>query len=269
MVQVRASRLAFACAVAMAMLVELPLGADRADKREIVKQARAAYYGLRPRGFDSFQATLTPDWNVVLSASGQKPTEAQLALLGGLHFEMIYDGAGKTRVTHRSDTPAPNEAVQKGYDQIFNGMDQVIEGFFQTYTPFMITSPFPSIDGDYRVDDIENGYVVAWKEDRDTTSITTRITRTFAITDMVINSTEFDALIKPTFSTSTDGYVLAAYNGFFKPKAGNGTVLIDCSIEHQLVDGFRLVRKLTFSSSVDGSPNKTEIAFSNYSVKRK
>ena len=270
MAQVRLPRVPLVCAVAaLSILAETALRADRADKREILKQAKASYYSLRARGLESFEATLTPDWQVVLSVNGNPPPQAQLDLLSVLRFSMSLDAAGKTRVTYRAEKPAPNDTVQKGYDQIFTGMDDIIAGFYQTYTPFMITSPFPAIDSQYQVDDTENGYFVTWKEDRDTTSVSTRMTRTLAITDMVINSKDFDALIKPTFSTGSDGYVLSAYNGYYKPKAGGGTVLIDVAIEHQLVEGFRLVKKLAFSSAVDGAPSKTEIAFSNYSIKRK
>ena len=131
-------------AVAAVLLMAIPAAAaDRADKREIIRQARAAYYSLRGRGLDSLTASATVNWEVVLGPA--KPGDDlsrradAMKLLNGLHFAMAMDPRGKVTVTHRADTPAPNETSQKGYDQIFGGMDQVITGFYDTYNPFMIT----------------------------------------------------------------------------------------------------------------------------------
>ena len=48
-----------AAGIALAALLVQPLGAaDRADKREILKEARAAYYSLRRNGLESFDSTV-------------------------------------------------------------------------------------------------------------------------------------------------------------------------------------------------------------------
>src|SRR5207302_3543361 len=42
------------------------LATDRADKREMISQARAAYYSLRRSGLDSYQVNITVNWDVAL-----------------------------------------------------------------------------------------------------------------------------------------------------------------------------------------------------------
>jgi hypothetical protein len=242
-------------------------GADRPDKRQLLAQARAAYYSLDQRGLDSFAATLTPNWEVVLSASGTAVAEEGMRLLNGLHFAMTMDRAGKVVVTHSSDTPAPNPTVQSGYDQIFAGMEQVVGGFFATYRPFMILSPFPEVDSEYTLEDFENGYRLIYKEG--TSSVITRLTKTFAIIDLPVNAVEFDSVIRPTFSTTADGYVMSGYEAYYKPKTGTGVTLLTGTIDHEVVDGFRLPKRLHFDSSVDGVANKTEILFTGYLVKKR
>jgi hypothetical protein len=254
------------------LLIALPaIAADRADKREIIKQARAAYYSLREKGLDTFSANAAVNWEVVLGPIKTGDDVAQRAaaikLLNGLHFGVAMDSSGKVSVTHRADTPAPNETSQKGYDQIFTGMEQVITGFYDTYSPFMITSPFPAVDGDYTVEDIDIGYRVTYKEGA--SSVLTRMTKTFAIIDTTVNAADFDSVIKPAFSTTEQGYVMSGYNGYYKPKTGPGTTLLDGTLEQQMVDGLRMMKKLHFDSSVDGVKNQTEVVFTDYIIKKK
>jgi hypothetical protein len=146
-------------------------------------------------------------------------------------------------------------------------MEQVITGFYDTYNPFMITSPFPSVDSDYTVDDIDIGYRVSYKEG--TSSVVTRMTKTFAIIDTTVNATDFDSVIKPAFGTTEQGYVMSGYNGYYKPKTGAGTTLLDGTIDHQVVDGLRVPKKLHFDSSVDGVKNQTELVFADYIIKKR
>ena len=65
----RLQRLSSAVLILSAILARpalATLAADRADKREIIRQARAAYYSLRQKGLESFQVNITVNWNVVL-----------------------------------------------------------------------------------------------------------------------------------------------------------------------------------------------------------
>ena len=171
-------------------------------------------------------------------------------------------------MTHRADVPAPNATVQKGYDQIFQGIDQVISGFTDTYSPFMVTSPFPAIDSDYVLEDFDNGYRLTYKEG--TSQIITMMTKTLVITETIVHATDFDSSIRPSFLTTADGYVLAGYDGDYKPtKTTTGVVKLSGTLEHRMVEGLRLPSRLYFDSSVDGAPNSTELTFTEYTIKKR
>ena len=259
-------------AFALVLLMAIPaLAADRADKREIIKQAREAYYSLRRSGLDSFQVNITVNWDVVLKGQTTTPAgrESAMKLLNGLHFAAAFGADGKTVVTHRADTPAPNEQSQRGYDQIFGGMDQVITGFMDTYKPFMVGSPFPEIQSDYLIEDFNNGYRLSYKEDANT-QVITLMTKTFVITETVVHAADFDSTIKPTFLATADGYVLAGYDGDYVPsKTKTGAVKLIGALEHSFVNGLRMPKKLAFDSTVDGVPNATELTFTEYTIKKK
>jgi hypothetical protein len=215
-------------------------------------------------------ATVIPNWNVVLTATGTAPSSESLRLLTGLHFSMLVDATGETTVKHSADTPAPNPTVQGGYDQIFSGMDQMITGFYQTYTPYMMTSPFPSEDSVMTVDPTDVGYRVQWKESNSATAVIVRLTRTFAMVDMTVNAKDFDAVIRPTFETTVDGYVLNAYKGSYESKTGpKNLTLVDARIEHTVVDGIRVPSLLFFAASVNGDATKTELKFTNHFITKR
>jgi hypothetical protein len=257
--------------VLSAMLARPAVAADRADKREIIRQARAAYYSLRQKGLDSFQVNITVNWEVVLKGQTADPVQRANAmkLLNGLHFGQSFDSDGKTTVTHRADTPAPNAQSQTGYNQIFSGMDQVITGFMDTYKPFMVGSPFPAVDSDYVLEDFNNGYRLTYKEGA-TTQVITLMSKTFVIAETIVHATDFDSSIKPSFLTTADGYVLAGYDGDYKPtKTATGVVKLMGTLEHRTVEGLRLPYKLYFDSSVDGAPNSTELTFTDYTIKKR
>jgi hypothetical protein len=259
-------------AVALVALLVQPLAAaDRADKRELMKEARAAYYSLRRSGLDSFQVNITVNWDVVLK--GQPTTaagrESAMKLLNGLHFAAAFGADGKTVVTHRADTPAPNAQSQAGYDQIFGGMDQVITGFMDTYKPFMVGSPFPEVDAAYTLEDFNNGYRLTYKDDAKT-AVMTLMTKAFVITETVVHAADFDSTIKPSFLATADGYVLAGYDGDYVPTmTKTGVVKLIGTIEHSFVNGLRMPKKLAFDSKVDGVPNATELTFTDYIIQKK
>jgi hypothetical protein len=257
-----------AAAALLAAIVVQPLAAvDRADKREIIRQARAAYYSLRRSGLDSFQVSIGVNWSVVLG--GKTSNAEQMRLLNSLHFGASFGADGKVLVTHRTDVAAPNATVQKGYDQIFEGIDQVVTGFMDTYQPFMVGSPFPAVDSDYVLEDFENGYRLTYKEGA-STQVITKMTKTLAIVESVVHAPDFDSIIRPSFTTTADGYVLAGYDADYKPtKTTTGVVRLTGTLDHGMVEGLRLPRKLYFDSSVDGTPNSTEITFTDYTIKKK
>jgi hypothetical protein len=261
---------AVATVLALAGSLARPAAAgDRADKREIIKQAKAAYYSLRQKGLDSFQVTVAVNWDLMLGDVSPERKANTMRLLNGLHFAAAFDAAGKTTITHRADVPAPTEQAQRGYDQIFTGIDQVLTGFMDTYKPFMVGSPFPGVSADYVLEDADNGYRLSYKEDA-TTDIVTRMTKTFAIIETKIHTPEWDSTVRPTFMTTPEGYVLAGYDGDYVPANGaKGVVKLNGKIEHGEVEGLQLPVRLTFSSATDGTPMRAELTFTEYTVKKK
>src|SRR5438309_1693729 len=84
--------------------------AAQSDKKEVLSRASQRYYNLRQAGLVEFQASLKPNWEVVLA--GTKPNSEDLKLLNGLRFSIAIDAESKFTMDHRSDTkPAGQRSI--------------------------------------------------------------------------------------------------------------------------------------------------------------
>src|SRR5258708_17639460 len=98
--------------VVCGIAVSLAQGTAVANKKEILTKARQASYSLRDRGLLEFQATVTPNWRLVLQEQFVKDpasAETALKLLNGIHFTVVLDPAGVVKVTHHTAVAAPNK----------------------------------------------------------------------------------------------------------------------------------------------------------------
>src|SRR5258708_12212981 len=85
-------------------------------------------------------------------------------------------------------------------------MEQAMSGFFNTWKPFMFTSPFPEVDSLYQLADTGTEYVLTYKED--TTDVTTTMSKQLVIREMKIISPTFKTVLKPQFTESPQGLLL-------------------------------------------------------------
>ncbi len=250
------------------MLAALPLhGADRTDKKEIIRQARASYYSLRGLGLAGFQAGVKPTWEVVLKdqvRSDPASAQAALKLLNSLHFTMSLDSAGKASVEHSADAPPPNEQAASAFNQIYSGMDQALSGFFETWSPFMLTSPFPEVESDYQLEDQGGEYRLSYKDG--SSDVLTIMKKDLTITSIKVVSPEFVSSLRPQFTRTAKGFILSGYSADYQPTSGKGVVALKVQLEYQEVQGLQLPSKLFLDSHYDGEPTQMELVFANYQV---
>jgi hypothetical protein len=238
------------------------------DSRKVIEDARRAYYSLRTAGLDEFRATVKPNWELVLKdqlKTDPVGAQAGLKLLNGIHFSMLLDNASKVTVTHRTDTEPSNEQQRKGFDDIYSGMDQAINGFFATWSLFMLNSPFPSPDGEYKLEDLGTQYRLSYRDGA--ADVVTIMGKNLIITDIKVTSAEFNSSVRPQFVHTQKGFVLTGYDADYKPTSGPGVVKLALKIRHHPVNSLQLPDSLVLDSVMDGTPTHMELAFSDYAVK--
>jgi hypothetical protein len=239
-----------------------------ADSKKVIDDARHAYYSLRTAGLDEFRATVKPNWEVVLKdqlASDPASAQAGLKLLNGIHFSMLLDQADKVTVTHHTDTEPSNEQQRKGFDDIYSGMDQAINGFFTTWSLFMLNSPLPTADIEYKLEDLGTQYRLSYKDG--SSDVVTMMGKNLIITDIRVTSADFDSSVRPQFVHTAKGFVLTGYNADYKPRSGPGVVKLAIKIQHEPVRGLQLPVNLVLDSVMDDAPTHMELAFSEHEVK--
>ena len=256
--------LLLACSLAAMAQSQTPV----ADRKKVIEDARQAYYSLRTAGLDEFRATVKPNWELVLKdqlASDPASAQAGLKLLNGIHFSMLLDKQDKVTVTHHADVEPSNDQQRQGFDQIYSGMDQAINGFFTTWSLFMLNSPFPSADSPYTLEDLGTQYRLSYKDGA--SDVVTMMGKNLIITDIKVNSAEFVSSVRPRFVHTAKGFVLSGYDADYKPTSGSGVVKLALKIDHAPVSGLQLPVNIVLDSVMDGAPTHMELALSEHEVK--
>lgn len=262
-VRVKLLVLIYACG----LFAPVAFAGNQKDNKEIIRQARQAYYNLSRLGLTGFQSNIQPNWQVALrSQLAANPSGAQegLRILNGLHFSMSLDPQGNVKVNHTADVAAPNERVAAGFNQIYTGMEQTVTGFFMTWNLFMLQTPFPEVDAGFQLQDLGKQYLLSYKDSA--AAVSTTMTKEFVITEIKVSSPAFKSSISPHFIRTPQGYILTGYEGNYEPANGAGKTQIKVQVDYQEVNGLQLPRKLYIDSIYDGTPTQMELLFSDYKI---
>jgi hypothetical protein len=256
------------CCSVLSLMLPFAYGAGVADKQKIVKQARASYYSLKDRGLVEFQSSVQPNWRLVLKdqlAADPASAEKALTMLNGIHFLVSLGPDGAVNVTHKTDVAPINKEAAEGFKQIFSGMEQAMSGFFDSWKPFMLTSPFPEVAGDYNLEELNNQYRLSYKDGP--ADIATTMSKDLVISEIKVDSPEFKSVLKPHFANSAQGLLLTGYEATYQGAGGGAAVELNVQIENQSVSGLQLPHKLNLDGSYQGTPFQMELTFSDYQVK--
>ncbi len=243
------------------------LSAQTAIDKQVVRQARQAYYNLRSEGLAEFECSVTPNWSLLLAdLSKSNPSAADRAVktLSELHFNARLGRDGKVHLTH-NDVPAQNQQMADGLRQIYGGMEQALSGFFDSWSPFMLSRPFPEVDSQYRLEDVGPQYVLSYKEGA-TTDIKTTMGKDFAISDLTVKSATFDSTIQPKFIRTPKGFLFTSYEASYQSASPADATQLKVQIGYQEVDGLQLIHKLNLTGAYAGTPFAVELTFSECKV---
>jgi hypothetical protein len=100
--------------------------AGAADSKDIINQARGAYYSLQARGFAGFRCSMTPNWQVFLQEERKtNPSGADRALhkLEGPQFLISLGASGSTKIA-RSAMAATKDKQPEEITQIYHDLEQ-------------------------------------------------------------------------------------------------------------------------------------------------
>jgi hypothetical protein len=183
-----------------------------------------------------------------------------------LHFLVTLGLDGKAQVMHNEIT-AENDQVAAGLKQIYSGMDQMAQGFFQTWTAYMFSPALPDDGVAFQLQQSASEYRITYKEEG--SDISTTMSRDYAITTQLVKSPQFEATLKPAFSKTPKGRILSAYQATYRGQTEAEATDLSVAIAYQEVSGLQIPQEITLSGAYGGNPFKAKIAFSGCQVTKK
>lgn len=231
--------------------------------RETVRAAREAYYSLAANGFLGMTADVEPDWAFIL---GRPLTSDEQRVFGAIKFQVDLDANGAASVTATTPPPA-NEAQRAGFAQITGGMGQMLTGFFQTWSMFMITPPLPSPSFAFQLQREAKSYRLSYKSGP--SAVVTTFLKNYAITSYSVATPDSTDTVMPVFTPTEDGFVLTGYAGEYITPSGAGNTSLKVDLTYQDVAGLRLAKVMTLDSTYEGQPSRVKLEFRNVAVKKR
>jgi hypothetical protein len=241
--------------------------AQQPSDRLLIKRATDSYYNLRRLGLIEFRAAIKPNWSVVLAdeiKNDPAGAERVLKMLSGLHFAMLLDQKDSVYVTHSSELSPGNDKLSTAFTDIYSGMDQMVHGFFDTWSLFSLTSVFPPSTSEFQLKDIGSEYELNYQEG--STAVQTIFAKDFITRSIKISGPGISGSVRPVLSKTPKGIVLTGYDGVYESGDHNKAVL-RVEIGRQEVSGLELPRTLKISGTLNGQSFKTELFFTDYEVK--
>jgi hypothetical protein len=239
-----------------------------AEAKQIVAQARNAYYNLEGAGFAQYRCQFQPDWDAIFAqlATDELGREKLLPILKQERFYVAVGPEGASSISRQLDIAPPSEAVAERLRTSVSGMDQTVTGFLKTWELFGISSPFPSEDSAYEVEDRDGNYRVTYKEAAD--DVTVVMNHDLKVTEFILASTALNGDFRITTIPSDKGLLFAAYDADVR----QGTAAsqhVSAKMEYGQFDGWTLLSAVKMATPIPSGTLTVPIAFTNCEVKRK
>jgi hypothetical protein len=202
-----------------------------ATEPKMIGDARAAYYNVTRHGFNGFQATIKPDWKVILAEAA---TRENLKVFRALRFSMVSDANGT--ITVNREFGQLNTSVT----QIHNHLERLLSGFFATWAFFTIGGPFPEVP--IRIENIGKGFHFLYRVQ--STDAMLSIGPDFLISEVQLSDSSSKRTITPVFERTPEGLILLGYHNTFEPLATGVKTTIDTTIEYRDIGEMKLPSKI-------------------------
>lgn len=211
------------------------------DKKTIQQKTNQTYYNLKNHGLDQFSCNVLFDWDG--SFAGVKTDaifkETILPIAKQMKFQVSVGPTGAASVSHQFGQAPPNEGVADRLRQISEGIDQMLGGFFETWSQLMMNPPLRGDADDYEIEEKPDGYRVTAQSEKLNTAITMK--RDFTIESIEAKTPEFEGVVRPKFEPHNGEFVLESYDGDYKTDSGVSQRL-SITVQYQAVDGLLLPR---------------------------
>jgi hypothetical protein len=247
-------------------LLPMEAGEALADARDTLDAARAAYYSLRREGLAGFTCKVTPNLDALLFPQRRTdPAAADRTLKAFTALAFSVDAAPGRRARVGHIPPATsNDMEAQALKQIVAGMEETVGGFFDTWSPFVMTSPVPPTADMVEAHD---QWSVDYREGAIRVGLVMR--KDYTIDVMHLVTASFDTTLQPQFTASPKGLLLTAVQGKYKPLPSGTSGSLQLRIDYQDISGFLLPGRVTVSGNDGRTQVQMDLAFANCQVTKR
>jgi len=241
------------------ILLPVPLGNAQSRpvrSEELLTHARKIYYNLRRLGFNGFQATIEPNWEVILADTA---TEENLKVFSAVHFFITVDAQGTVTLRHEVDEKQRTR-VKPYVTQIHDDVLRLVAGFFRTWSFFTIDSPFP--DTQIKIESVGTQHFVSYTFRSD--QVVLDMSPDYVLTEGRFVGPTSRRVVNPIFEMTPDGFVLTGYHTVLEPVAAGVRSTMDTRVEYQDVGGMKLPSKIQIKGMYGSEPIEAELKFTRY-----
>jgi hypothetical protein len=218
------------------------------ERKEILDHAQKAYSSLSDQGLNGFRCRVQPDFDAIYKTlkTDEVGQTQLLPILKKVKFQIVVGPDGGAIVSHQSDEAPPTQAVAARLNQTIGGIDQVINGFMQTWTNMAFSSPFAGVDTGGEIEDSGKNYRLTAKSE--SANVVMFLRRDFAIEKFEVEMSGQNVTLRPSWDATPRGFRLAGYEGTYTA-AGNTTQL-SIKFAYKDVEGFQLLNSVDVTMSL-------------------
>jgi hypothetical protein len=241
----------------------LPISAQtNTTDSKFLDDTRNAYSMLRRQGLIELRASVSPNWEPLLANLKPERKPAALKLAKRLRFSIDANADGNIHVTHTIYGPKPNKATANALDTMAKGVELSVTGFLMSWVPFMLTHLIPEKLDHFVLQHLDSERVLTFKDGQ--VDVTITITNDFEIKEL----RTLQGTIKPILKRTTNGFVLAGYDGNNDdPYVGH--VELKATVDLQETQGLLLPKTVLLKGFAVQTPINFELHFTNYRLKRR
>lgn len=238
----------------------MALPAQTLEQAAMLSKAREAYYSLARERMDRFQCDLQPDWRFLLKGLEASPDAVGQVVdrLKQIQFTLTVNRWGAATITH-NEVAAQNAQEAAGLRQIYEGMEQMTTGFFQTWSVFMVNPPLPAEGTPFRMETVGDWYVLKYNEGETQVEIT--LGRDLVVTSVKAMSKEFESTINPRFEKTSKGLALVGYQASYVGAEGANRTELTVELVNREVGGFILPGAMELRGKFVNTPFHVKVDF--------
>jgi hypothetical protein len=244
--------------------------AGAVDSKDVIKQARGAYYSLQARGFVAFRCNMTPNWEVLLQEERKtNPGGADRALrqLAGPQFVISLGADGAAKIA-RSAMAATKDQKPEEITQIYDDLEQSVSNVFATWFSFVNSPNLPAVDDTYQLEERGAQWHLTYKTGP--LEVGTIMDKDFSIREWKATSPDLVMTLLPQFTATKEGLLLAGYQLNYSAKVPNpnDATQLQLRIAYQETNGLQLPQKMNLGGVYGGGAILFEVTFSDCVVTR-